>query len=200
MERLSPSKCWHCESPQIILPFCEACGKIQELPASFGPFETLSEPLSLKIDEEALRGKYHALSKRVHPDRFINATPREALYATRWSRALNQSYSPLKELALRAEALLQHYRQDGLLKKGRVPLDLAEDYFEFQEQVAENPSPEKWKPFLAKLQAHRESAQEKQKRFEAITTWSDRELKSLADWITYQRYLDSMENDIKRRM
>ena len=199
MELRSPSKCWNCDSDKVLLPFCEECGKVQELPAAFGPFDILSEPLSLKIEEENLRGKYLALSKRVHPDRFANSNPRETLYATRWSRALNRSYSPLKNTASRAEAILEYYKQDLLLKKGNVPVDLAEDYFDFQEQVADKAGPERWGPFLVRLQAHREAAQAKKTHFEAITTWADRDLKSLADWITYQRYLDSMENDIKRR-
>src|SRR4051812_31216637 len=206
VERPSPSNstapipCWNCQSTQVALPFCEACGKVQELPASFGPFDILHEPLSLRIDEAGLRDKYFAISKRVHPDRFVDANPRETLYATRWSRALNRSYSPLRTTASRAEAILEHFNQDSLLKKGNVPVDLAEDYFEFQERVSENPSPEKWAPFLERLHAHREAAQQKRENFEAITTWHNRDLKALADWITYQRYLDSMENDIKRRM
>lgn len=199
MERLSPSKCWNCHSSQVSLPFCEACGKVQELPATFGPFDTLSEPLSLAVDENALRDKYLSLSKRVHPDRFVNATPREALYVARWARSLNRSYSPLKSPLSRAEAIIEHHGKESLLRKGRVPVDLAEDYFDYQEQVAENTSPEKWAPFLERLHRHRQATLQKQKELEAITRWSEDDLKELADWITYQRYLDSMENDIKRR-
>ncbi len=202
MEPRFPSetiKCWCCGSPRIALPFCEECKKIQEHPATYGPFETLNEMISLRIDEEGLRQKYLALSKAVHSDRFANTSPRESLYASRWARAINQSYSPLKETLPRAEAILKHFKKDDLLKKANAPVSLAEAYFEFQEQAEQNVSPAAWQPFLEKLDFHRKSIEARREFFEALPSWNETSLKELAEWITFQRYLDSMENDIKKR-
>jgi len=191
------SPCWNCNSHAITLPFCNECGKIQELSEALTPFALLGEIPSLVIDGEALRGIYFGISKKIHPDRFSEQNPREALYASRWSRALNQAYSRLKEREARAEAILELHHREGLLKKGAVPVPLAEAYFEFQEKVSEGHD---LTEFLKVLGSHRETMEEEWRRLETITLWSEKELKALADVMTLGRYLTSMENDIHRRV
>jgi len=156
----------------------------------------LNEPTSLRFSADALRGSYFALSKQVHPDRFGNLTPRESLYASRWSRALNQAYAQLKERHARAEAILATHGKEGLLKKGAVPVELAEDYFEFQEKVSEG---EDLTDFLKVLGARRESMDGQWRDIETISEWNDACLKRLADLMTLGRYIASMENDINKR-
>ncbi len=156
----------------------------------------LKEPVSLRFSADGLRGSYFALSKQVHPDRFGASTPRESLYASRWSRSLNQAYARLKERDARAEAILETYGKEGWLKKGSVPVELAEDYFEFQEKVSEGHD---LTDFLKVLGARREAMQAQWREMETISVWNEASLKRLADLMTLGRYIASMENDINKR-
>ena len=200
MEHPSPSElihCWNCNGTVSSLPLCHGCGKLQDLPASWSAFAVLGEPLGLAFSVESLRLKYVELSKKIHPDRFANSSPREALYASRWSRTVNQAYTQLKERSSRAEALLKCHGKHSLLKKGSVPVELAEDYFEFQDKVSDGVKD--FSSFLQSLKNHRDEIEEKWATLSQLKTLTAKELESLASVLTFQRYLDSMENDIKRR-
>lgn len=151
----------------------------------------------MTFSTEVLRDRYLALSKKIHPDRFTINSPREALYASRWSRAANQAHAQLKEKRLRAEAILKAHGKDDLLKKGSVPTELAEDYFDFQDLVSEGGKD--FSEFLQRLNKYRDDIAAKWAQIGQANTLEGKALENLARLLTLERYIDSMENDIKRR-
>src|SRR5256714_2824452 len=104
------SKCPHCGAPVAVAePICPACGKVQPAPAAGTQpdrFATLGfEP---SFDEpDGLDERFRALSRKMHPDRFVRATAQERRYSLEQTTLLNEAYKTLKDPVRRAEHLLQ---------------------------------------------------------------------------------------------
>src|SRR5256714_13109267 len=104
------SKCPHCGAPVAVAePICPACGKVQPPPAAgthSDKFATLGfEP---SFDEpDGLDERFRALSRKMHPDRFVRATAQERRYSLEQTTRLNEAYKTLKDPVRRAEHLLQ---------------------------------------------------------------------------------------------
>lgn len=65
--------------------------------AQLNPFEIFNLPLSFKVDEEKLRRKYLEIQKKVHPDRFVNASDSEKRVAQQWSTLINDAFQKLSD-------------------------------------------------------------------------------------------------------
>jgi molecular chaperone HscB len=84
---------------------CAACGAI--LPArQVDPFDALGVEPRFDLDADALETRFRELSRKLHPDRFARAAPRERLLSLQAATTLNDSYRKLKHPLRRAEALL----------------------------------------------------------------------------------------------
>lgn len=106
----SPKACWSCgaaRSPAEAL--CPSCGKVQPPPPAEGlvdRFAVMGLPRSYEVDERALEETFRSLSRRLHPDRFARATPRERRFSLEQTTLLNDAYRTLRDPVKRAEHLL----------------------------------------------------------------------------------------------
>ena len=106
----SPKACWSCgaaRSPQEAL--CPSCGKVQPPPPPEGVldrFAVMGLPRSYDLDERALEETFRSLSRKLHPDRFARATPRERRFSLEQTTLLNDAYRTLRDPVKRAEHLL----------------------------------------------------------------------------------------------
>ena len=106
----SPTVCWSCgaaRAPSDAL--CPACGKVQPPPPPAGvldKFAVLGLPRAYEVDERGLDEAFRALSRKLHPDRFARATPRERRFSLEQTTILNDAYRTLRDPVKRAEHLL----------------------------------------------------------------------------------------------
>jgi molecular chaperone HscB len=84
---------------------CAACGAI--LPArQVDPFAALGVEPRFDLAADALEARFRELSRKLHPDRFAKAAPKERMLSLQAATTLNDSYRKLKQPLRRAEALL----------------------------------------------------------------------------------------------
>jgi molecular chaperone HscB len=115
-------------------------------------FSFFDLPAKLQIDTVALEKKFYALSRRLHPDRFVSRSMEEQEAALAQSSLLNDAYRTLKDPILRTQYLLKlegveleeqskaatdAARASGEQKKQVVPPELLEEVFELNMQLAE---------------------------------------------------------------
>jgi len=120
-----PVPCWSCGAERgADVPLCPACGKVQPAtPHKAGEtrvadkFAMLGVERNFDLDEAKLSEQFRALSRKLHPDRFVRATPQERRFALEQTTRLNDAYRTLREPARRAEHLLElrgiHLAGDG---------------------------------------------------------------------------------------
>lgn len=70
------------------------------------PFEVLGVPRRFRLDLEQLEQRHRDLSRALHPDRYVNASPAERRLAIERAAAVNDAFRALKSPASRAAALL----------------------------------------------------------------------------------------------
>ena len=144
------ARCWSCGTMRAE-HFCGACGKVQPaVPVDY--FTFFGFPWKLDLDTERLEREFYALSRRLHPDVFAQADPRERAWSLEQSSMLNDAYRTLKDPIKRTEYLLrlegielgeqssqatEKARASGELKKQAVPPDLLEEVFELNMHLEE---------------------------------------------------------------
>jgi molecular chaperone HscB len=105
-------------------------------PAKATYFEFLELPEKLDIDLKDLEKRFHALSRKWHPDRFARAGPEEQQRALDASALLNDAYRTLRDPVARTEYLLSLKGiAPGDSKK--VPPELLEEVFELNMALEE---------------------------------------------------------------
>jgi molecular chaperone HscB len=142
--------CWSCgAAPPGAKPFCDACGKVQapsENPTENADyFAVFGLPRKLNIDLPALERSFYRLSRKLHPDLYAQASPREQQWSLDQTSLLNDAYRTLKNPIPRTEYLLKlegivleaGKSEDGKPKDSRVPPDLLEEVFELNMQLEE---------------------------------------------------------------
>jgi molecular chaperone HscB len=144
------SSCWSCGTMRAE-HFCTACGKVQPpLPVDYFTFFGL--PRKLELNEPGLEKEFYMLSRKLHPDLYSGADPREQEWSLEQSSQLNDAYRTLKDPIKRTQYLLrlegveleeqsktatEQARTSGNLKKQVVPPDLLEEVFELNMQLEE---------------------------------------------------------------
>ena len=163
--------------------FCSACGKVQP-PVPSDYFRFFGLPWKLNIDMGNLEREFYELSRKLHPDIYARANPREQEWSLEQSSLLNDAYRTLKdpikrtqyllrlegvELEEQSKAATEKARAAGEVKKQVVPPDLLEEVFELNMQLEElrrNKKMGEDDPSLAQeLQGHK---QQLEKKFEAL--------------------------------
>lgn len=99
-------------------------------------------PALMALDAAALQKAFHARSRKLHPDRFHNAGEPAMGYSLERSALLNKSYRTLRDEQARLRYLFDTEKEllgfeEGGAAERNVPVELAEEYFEMQEALAE---------------------------------------------------------------
>jgi len=138
--------CWSCGAA---LPgaetFCEMCGKVQPPAKETEYFAVFGLPRKLHIDLPSLERSFYRLSRRLHPDVYAQASPKEQQWSLEQTSLLNDAYRTLKSpisrteylLALEGVVLEAGKSEDGKPKDSRVPPDMLEEVFELNMQLEE---------------------------------------------------------------
>ena len=98
----------------------------------------LGIPRALNLSLEDLQQRYYALSRELHPDRFMQKPEAERQRALDMSSALNDAYRTLKDPVRRAQYLLGLEGFDiGEQRSKDVPPELLEEVFELNMALEE---------------------------------------------------------------
>ncbi len=101
-------------------------------------FSLFGLPRKLRIEMSTLEKKFLELSWKLHPDKFVNASPEEQETSLKGSSELNDGYRVLRDPVARVEYLLEI---EGMRKEGehkqQAPPELLEEVFELNESLDE---------------------------------------------------------------
>ena len=87
-------------------PSCPACGRLQPLEPVADHFAALGLPRTFDLDPALLEARFHERSRRLHPDRFARADPRERRYSLERATRVNDAWRALRDPRRRAAHLL----------------------------------------------------------------------------------------------
>lgn len=133
----SGTRCWNCHAERGPGHFCSGCGAIQSIPAGATYFDCLGLPLRLMIDPADLEARFHALSRRFHPDFYQRKSPRERAISLDNAAFLNQAYRTLRDPVLRADYLLRLEGNTRAAALSKPPQDLLVEVLAWQELLAD---------------------------------------------------------------
>src|SRR3979409_180005 len=101
-------------------------------------FSLFGLPRKLWIEMSTLQRKFLELSWKLHPDKFVNASPAAQELSLKGSSELNDAYRVLRDPVARVEYLLE---LEGMRKEGehkqQAPPELLEEVFELNESLDE---------------------------------------------------------------
>ena len=101
-------------------------------------FSLFGLPRKLWIEMSTLEKKFLELSWKLHPDKFVNASPADQERSLKGSSELNDAYRVLRDPVARVEYLLE---LEGMRKEGehkqQAPPELLEEVFELNESLDE---------------------------------------------------------------
>jgi molecular chaperone HscB len=138
---MSSSSCWNCGAevaPDAL--FCAGCEALQPPRPGRDYFEVLGMPRRFELEPEALEAAFKQLSRRLHPDRFATASPRERRLSLEHATALNDAYRTLRVPVKRAEYLLGLWGRpigEEASRGTRLPMEFLEEVMELRERIAE---------------------------------------------------------------
>jgi len=135
-------------------------------------------PRKLRIEMSALEKKFLELSWKLHPDKFVNASPAEQELSLKRSSELNDAYRALRDPVARVEYLLE---LEGMRKEGehkqQAPPELLEEVFELNESLDELREAKASGDDLTSLKSRLESAE---KNFQGKLSEVDAKLQETA--------------------
>src|SRR6266404_8033454 len=102
--------CWACERATEPAPgeaTCLYCGALLPVDLAADYFSVFGLPRGYHLDVAALEARYRELTRKLHPDRFAKADPRERRASLGRSVQLNEAWRTLKDPIKRAEYLLR---------------------------------------------------------------------------------------------
>lgn len=129
------SQCARCGAHSTDRHVCSECGRIMPVAADTDYFAFFGLPRKLRIDESQLEKSFYSLSRKLHPDYFMNASEEERQASIDRSSLLNDAYRTLRDRVSRAGYLLtlEGYKE----AEKKAPPDLLEEVFELNMQVEE---------------------------------------------------------------
>jgi molecular chaperone HscB len=134
-------------------------------------YALLDIPRSLNLSLDELQKRYYALSRKLHPDRFMQKPEAEQQRALDMSSALNDAYRTLKDPVKRAQYLLTLEGFDiGERRSKDVPPELLEEVFELNMALEEMRGGD---------DSARPQLEQAEKNFVGMLAASDRELAGL---------------------
>lgn len=132
--------CPHCGARVAGAHFCPECERIQPIAGPTDYFTFFGLPEKLRLDEAELEKTFYSLSRKFHPDYFMNAAPEDHAASVQRSSRLNDAYRTLRDRVSRARYLLSLEGYKEAEKKEaekKAPPDLLEEVFELNMQVEE---------------------------------------------------------------
>ena len=109
--------CWSCGAARSLSdPLCLACGKVQPPPPAgtqIDKFAILGLSQTFAIEEAQISESQRALSRKLHPDKFARASPRERRFALEQTTQLNDAVRTMKDPVTRAQHLLSLHGVDA---------------------------------------------------------------------------------------
>jgi curved DNA-binding protein CbpA len=186
---------------------CAKCGAPQPISPSQDFFNLLGVKRGFHQDLPELETRFYAISRALHPDRFAAGpdTKWKVISVERMS-AVNRAYNTLtkadrlREYLLELEGVrLQGSAADG---KAAIPMELAEEWFELQDAVMENPETAEAKlgEFGTGLRKRSTDLAEKisgfEREYDAGITEPKAALKKIEKLVLDGQYLKSMERDL----
>ena len=191
---MSARTCWSCGSELAAGDaLCPSCAKVQPpAPTGAGPDKFALLGLEPSFDEPpGLDEKFRALSRKLHPDRFARATPRERRYSLEQTTLLNDAYKTVKDPVRRAEHLLA---LRGIKVEPRMSPEFLEQTLEDREKLLEaKTSGEPLDPLAAAVREKRDRTLSQVR--ELVENGGDlaQAAELLARMRYYARYLDEVE-------
>jgi molecular chaperone HscB len=140
-------QCWSCgEARSAADALCPKCGKVQPPPpagARVDKFAVLGVPASFEVELAQLEERHRALSRRLHPDRFARASPKERRFSLEQTTQLNDALRTLRDPVRRAQHLLALHgvdasgepQLDG--KRAEMPAEFLEEAMADRERLLE---------------------------------------------------------------
>jgi molecular chaperone HscB len=146
-------------------------------------YQLLGIPRSLNLSLDELQKRYYALSRELHPDRFMQKPEAERQLALDMSSALNDAYRTLKDPIKRAQYLLGLEGFDiGEQRSKDVPPELLEEVFELNMALEEMRGGD---------DSARPQLEQAEKNFASMLAASDQELGTL-----FVKYDASQSRDV----
>lgn len=157
-------------------------------------YEIFGLPRSLNISLDDLQKRFYALSRELHPDRFMRKTEAERQRALEMSSALNDAYRTFKDPIKRAQYLLALEGFDiGEQRSKDVPPELLEEVFELNMALEEMRSGD---------DSARPQLEQAEKNFTSMLRDADFELQSLFEQYDFSHSRDTLtqiRNVLNRR-
>src|SRR5438270_620921 len=158
-------------------------------------FSLFSLPRKLWIEMSALEKKFLELSWKLHPDKFVNASPQDQEASLKGSSELNDAYRVLRDPVARLEYLLEI---EGMRKEGehkqQAPPELLEEVFELNESLDELRDAKASGSNLASLKSRLEAAE---KNFQQKLEEVDAQLQEAAR--QWDAAIDASTSDADRK-
>src|SRR6267143_316025 len=191
---MSARTCWSCGGEVAANDaLCPSCAKVQPpAPASAGLDKFALLGLEPSFDEpQGLDDQFRSLSRKLHPDRFARATPRERRYSLEQTTLLNDAYKTVKDPVRRAEHLLA---LRGIKVEPKMSPEFLEQTLEDREKLLEaKTSGEPLDPLAAAVREKRDRTLSQVR--ELVENGGDlaQAAELLARMRYYARYLDEVE-------
>lgn len=136
--------------------------------------------------------RFYELSREFHPDRFTTSGIEAQRLSLEKMSLLNEAYRTLKDPAERRGYLL---KLEGIESKSKAPTELAEAWFEAQEDPA---ALEGFERTLNEFRAKTEASISAQEALLDQGHASREQWIQLADFVNTLNYLKSMDRDLER--
>lgn len=118
-------------------PACAACGKLQPVDRREDHFSLFGLPRVYGVELADVERRFRERSRRVHPDRFAKAEPRERRFALERATRLNDAHRVLRDWRQRAGYLLRLASQDPFGNSRAVhDPEFLEEQLELREALA----------------------------------------------------------------
>ena len=158
-------------------------------------FSLFGLPRKLWIEMPTLEKKFLELSWKLHPDKFVNASPADQELSLKGSSELNDAYRVLRDPVARIEYLLE---LEGMRKEGehkqQAPPELLEEVFELNESLDELREAKESGSDLGSLKQRLESAE---KSFQRKLSEVDAQLQETAQ--QWDAAIDANASDTDRK-
>ncbi len=188
---------------------CPKCGAPQPVSPNEDYFELLGRERKFAQDLKVLETAFYSLSRELHPDRFAaGSDPKWKLISIERMSRVNEAYRTLCKrderraylLSLEGFKALDGHSASNVQTKAQIPLELAEEWFELQEAMMDDPAAgkEKAAQFEAALDTRINSEESQIQALEAeYDSRPSRDVLSRIEKILLEgQYLKSLKRDV----